>query len=168
MARRLLLIRHAKAEQYGETDAARELSGRGRRDARAAGRWLSAAGFAPDQVFVSDATRAQQTWEAIASGLDAKPNVTTDARIYDNTVPALLTVAASAPVDASTVALVGHNPSMHATALMLDDGNGDGPTRARLGASYPTMGVAVFEIVVEWDELASGCGRLVAFETPRA
>lgn len=165
--RRLLLIRHAKAEQAGPSDAARELSERGSRDARAGGRWLAERGFVPDHVVVSDAIRAQQTWQAIASTLGATPVVITDPRIYDNTVAALLEVAAAVPAEAETVALVGHNPAMHSTALALNNGDGDRAARSRLGASYPTMGIAVFELDVRWSAISKGTATLIAFESPR-
>jgi phosphohistidine phosphatase len=164
----LLLIRHAKAEQDGLTDAARELSDRGIRDARAAGEWLAGHGFSPEHVVVSDAVRAQQTWEAISSTLGTTPTVATDPRIYDNTVSALLEVAGDVPADVAVAALVGHNPSIHSTALAINNGDGDRAARSRLGASYPTMGIAVFEIDGEWSAIARGSGTLVAFDAPRA
>jgi phosphohistidine phosphatase len=163
----LLLIRHAKAEQEGITDAARELSGRGRSDARAAGRWLADNVFAPQHVVVSDAVRAQQTWESIATYLGTTPTVTTDPRIYDNTVSALLEVVADLPADVTSAALVGHNPSMHSTALALNDGEGDRSARSRLGTSYPTMGIAVFEVEDQWSGVDKRSGKLIAFEAPR-
>lgn len=168
MARMLLLIRHAKAEQDGVTDGARELSDRGKSDARAAGRWLAEQGYVPDHVVVSDAIRAQQTWDGIAAKLDATPTIVTDPRIYDNTVAALLEVIADVPADVTSVALVGHNPSMHSTALALNDGDGDRSARNRLGTSYPTMGISVFEIAGDWSAIDKRSGKLVAFEAPRA
>ena len=44
--RRLVLIRHAKAEATGSSDSVRALAARGRRDAPAIGRWLAAQGIA--------------------------------------------------------------------------------------------------------------------------
>ena len=52
----LILFRHAKAEQKpGKSDHERELTGRGRRDAVAAGRWLHDNGFGPELVLCSTA-----------------------------------------------------------------------------------------------------------------
>jgi phosphohistidine phosphatase len=163
---RLLLIRHAKAQQDAATDEARELSGRGRRDARAAGGWLAANGYVPDHVVVSSAVRAAQTWDAVAAAIATTPPVV-DVRIYDNTVEALLEVLADVPLDATAVALVGHSPSMHALALLLDDGRGDVAARAMLSTSYPTMGIAVFE-VEPGAPPTPGTARLLAFEAPRS
>ena len=47
--RTLVLLRHAKAEQRGwDNDHERELTGRGRRDATAAGHWLVEHGIGID------------------------------------------------------------------------------------------------------------------------
>ena len=167
-ARRLLLVRHAKAEQDGVTDAARHLSDRGARDARAAGQWLAEHGYVPAHVVVSDAIRAQQTWEGIASALGTTPTVSVDPRIYDNSAPALFEVLADVPAAVPSVALVGHNPSMHSIALAINNGDGDRSARTRLGASYPTMGIAVFDLDVDWSAIGKGAGTLLAFEAPRA
>jgi len=63
--RRLVVLRHAKAEQGGR-DRDRELTRRGHRDATAAGAWLVANDAVPEAVVVSPARRTVQTWEAAA------------------------------------------------------------------------------------------------------
>ena len=109
--RRLLLVRHAKADD-GQVDAERPLTERGTRQATAVGAWLGQAGLVPDQVVVSPARRAAQTWELASAQLAPAPQPVVDARIYDNTVEALLAVVRATPEDVRTVAVVGHNPSM--------------------------------------------------------
>ena len=44
MSRTLVLVRHAKAEAYGPSDAERALTERGHAEAHEAGRWLAARG----------------------------------------------------------------------------------------------------------------------------
>ena len=48
--RRLVVIRHAKAEAVAASDHARTLTHRGRRDAAEAGLWARAAGVLPDHA----------------------------------------------------------------------------------------------------------------------
>ena len=69
--RRLVVIRHAKAEPVASSDHARRLTDRGRQDAAEAGRWARAAGFLPDHALVSTAARAHETWTAFATAADA-------------------------------------------------------------------------------------------------
>ena len=59
--RLLLLLRHAKAEPYGTSDAERRLTDRGRRQAVAAGVHLREADAVPQVAMVSSAARTPVT-----------------------------------------------------------------------------------------------------------
>lgn len=166
MARTLVLIRHAKAAD-GAVDIDRPLAPRGVRDARAIGKWLAAAGIAPDRVVVSPARRARQTWEGAAAQLKVSPAPVIDDRIYDNTVDALLEIVRAAPDEVHALVLVGHNPSFGEFAHGLDDGSGDADARHELAAGFPTSAVAVFEVPAGWTELGPGRGVLTALAAPR-
>ena len=168
MARRLLLIRHAKAVAEASTDARRELSPRGLRDAAAAGQWLFAHDLVPQHALVSSARRARQTWEAMAEQLGPGPATIIDERIYDNSVKQLLAVIRDAPSDAETLALVGHNPSMHELAIDLDDGAGAGARRSDLLDAFPTAGIALLDVDGDWAALTLGDARLRDFHVARA
>jgi phosphohistidine phosphatase len=163
----LVLIRHAKAAQDGASDEARVLAPRGASDAGAVGRWLAEQGVAPDLVVVSPARRARQTWEAATASLGGAPSVRIDARIYDNTVEALLSVLNDIDESVTTLGIVGHNPSMHALAVSLDNGHGDAPSRAALAEAYPTSGIVVFDVDGAWSELAPRGASLRDFAVPR-
>ena len=58
-SRRLVVMRHAKAEHSASTDHVRALAERGMGDAEAAGRWMRDHGVEPDAALVSDALRTQ-------------------------------------------------------------------------------------------------------------
>lgn len=162
-----MLIRHAKAADAQGPDEARSLAPRGISDAQAMGRWLAAHDIAPDLVTVSPATRARQTWDVASGSLGATPSVDLDARIYDNTVEAVLAVVTETDDSIATLALVGHNPSVHALAVRLDDGQGETSRRAALADGYPTAAIAVFDVPGSWAELASGTGLLRDFVVAR-
>ncbi len=166
MARRLLLVRHAKAVAAAGTDAQRPLADRGHRDATAAGRWLADRGVVPDLVVVSPALRAQETWADAARALEPHEEHV-DGRIYENTVDDLLSVVADTSHDVGTLVLVGHNPSMHGLAIALDDGAGDPDASAAIRRDYPTCGIAIFDVDATWPDLASTGATLRAFEAPR-
>src|SRR5262249_53995017 len=71
-ARTLLVLRHAKAAgEPGVNDVQRPLTGRGRRNAGEAGRWLLAQGLSPDRVVCSTAQRARETWALVSAALGA-------------------------------------------------------------------------------------------------
>lgn len=161
-----MLVRHAKAEAHTATDVERPLADRGRRDATAAGRWLADSGFAPELAVVSPAVRARQTWEQIARAVPDTA-VEFDGRIYANTVDDLLAVITELPDDTATVALVGHNPSMHALAAALDDGAGDAAARDALSDDFPTCAIAIFDVATAWPDATTGTGTLRALVVPR-
>jgi phosphohistidine phosphatase len=151
----------------GVADVERQLAPRGIRDARAAGRWLVDHGVVLDHVVVSPAFRAGQTWQQMASELAAAPTVSTDRRIYDNTLDALLAVLQETAEDAGTVAIVGHNPSMHELAVVLDDARGDDVARAAIVQGYPTSGIAVLDLDISWAELRPGTATVREFVAAR-
>jgi phosphohistidine phosphatase len=151
VTRRLVLVRHAKAEQGGP-DQERALAKRGRADAAALGRWLSDQGIVPDRVVISPSRRTRQTWELAAP--PGSPDPELDERIYDNTVEGLLAVIHSAPQDVQTLVMVGHNPSVGELAAAFD------PTLR----DFRTNATAVFAMD-EWAHAPSG--RLTASVVPR-
>jgi phosphohistidine phosphatase len=108
--RTLVIVRHAKAES-GEDgpDHDRRLTSRGRRAAAEAGRWLASNVTAPDLVLCSSATRARQTWEAIAAVVPCD-TVRVDRAFYLAAADEILDEV-SAGGTATTV-VVGHNPTM--------------------------------------------------------
>ncbi|HEX8079655.1 MAG TPA: histidine phosphatase family protein [Jatrophihabitans sp.] len=167
--RRLILIRHAKAEA-GAVDLERPLAPRGESDAAAAGRLLARAGVVPDRAVLSPARRVRQTWDAVRAGLAVPVEVLVDERVYHNDVATLFQVVADAEAEAGAIgclALVGHNPSFAEFAITLDDGQGDRDARQRLRAGYPTSGVAVFELTGGWDALAPKSATLRSFDIAR-
>lgn len=165
---RLVLVRHAKAEAMASADAERALTGDGSRDAAALGRWLAARDVLPDEVVVSPARRAVETWEQAARALAASPEPRADGRIYANTVDDLMSVIQSASESVGTLVVVGHNPTMSRLALLLDDALGDTTARADLMLGLPTCAAAVFELDRGWADLQANAATLVAFSAPRA
>lgn len=160
--KRLLLIRHAKAKQ-GDRDIERPLARRGRDDARVLGEWLEAHAV-PDLAVVSPAVRTRQTWECALAALPVEPELLIDERIYDNTVADLVDVVRACDEAASTVALVGHNPSMQALAVRAARPSDTG-MEALL--SYPTSTVALLDYDGSWAAFDPQRATLVSVEVCR-
>jgi phosphohistidine phosphatase len=163
--RRLVLIRHAKAAG-GAVDADRPLTEGGAEQAAAIGPWLEQAGLVPDRVLVSPARRAAQTWERASASLASAPRPSTEPRIYDNTVDALLAAIQETPDDVRTLALVGHNPSIGELAHALADGQGDPAAQHQLDRGFPTGGVAVFAVGGSFGKVGPGAATLAGFAVP--
>ncbi|WP_034263465.1 SixA phosphatase family protein [Actinospica robiniae] len=164
--RTLVLLRHAKSDWPADVpDHERPLADRGRRDAPAMGRWLREAGFRPDHVLCSTALRTRQTWELVKGELAGTPPTTFEPRVYGATALELLDVIASAPAEAGTTLVIGHNPGLEILALTLS-GEVAGRENDHLREKFPTASVAVFAWSGRWDQLAAGSARLVHFVTP--
>jgi phosphohistidine phosphatase len=109
-SRRLVLVRHAKAEPGGEgADHDRRLTDRGLRDAADAGRWLATVVPGLDEVWCSSAVRAVQTWDAIAPSVTA-PAPSVERELYLAGARDLVGRLEQVPAG-RTVLLVGHNPT---------------------------------------------------------
>jgi phosphohistidine phosphatase len=160
-------MRHAKAEQVGPTDKERELAPRGHADSAAAGRWLADQAITPDHALVSAATRTRQTWESVAGAAGWLVEATFDHGLYAAGPETALDLMRGAPDDATTLVVIGHNPTVAHLAQLLDDGEGDDDAAEQMTMGYPTSALAVFEYDGPWAGLEQGCARLVAFHGGR-
>ncbi|MGN6161430.1 MAG: SixA phosphatase family protein [Marmoricola sp.] len=161
--RRLLVVRHAKAEAYAGRDHARALTRRGARAALSVGSWLAENEIVPDYALVSTATRTRQTWAGIAAAFDGEIPVEFSDGLYHAGPEDVVEAVRWVPVDATTVVYVGHNPTAGELPHLLDDGSGDDPALAEIAYGYPTGAVTVLEVDRPWADLAMGGARVTAF-----
>jgi phosphohistidine phosphatase len=161
--RTLILFRHAKAVRAHEADSdeARGLTGRGRREAALAGAAMEDAGLKPKLALVSTSERTRETAE---HGLQ---NFALETRFED----ALYHAApegiwdAFAASDAESVVIVGHNPGLGELVSTLVHQAHDGSKLARdLSGHLPTAAFAAFEI--RGDLLRAAGPRLLAAWKP--
>jgi phosphohistidine phosphatase len=168
--RRLLLLRHAKAERSlpGASDHDRELIERGRKDAAKIGAYMAGHSLVPDRVLVSPAARCQQTWKAAARAFKSAPTVTAVKGLYAATQRALLGVIKGAPTAAHSLLVIGHNPGLHEFALMLI-ASGDVDARESLREKLPTSGLVIIDFAFDdWHKLHPHSGRLERFVSPKS
>lgn len=165
--RRLLLLRHAKAErsQPGGRDHDRILAKRGRGDAAAVGAYLVRHKLVPDRALVSTSARTRETWALVAEAFTKPPKTEFDGRIYEASPEAILNSIRETGTAAKTLLVVGHNPGMQQLAAMLI-ASGDVDARQRLLEDYPTSALALISFAGEsWDKLKPMGGRLEHFVT---
>ena len=162
-AKKLVVMRHAKAEPYAETDSARALTARGREDARAAGAHLASLGVTPDHALVSSAVRTRETWDAVREACAADARVEITDSLYAASPAGVLETIRLVPDDAETCIYVGHNPTAAHLAAELDDGDADPEVLRGLLAGFATTALAVFDLPGPWSELSEGGARLTHF-----
>jgi phosphohistidine phosphatase len=144
----LYLLRHAKSswDEPGLADHDRPLAPRGRRAAKAMGRYLREQGIEPEVILCSSATRARQTLERLGlSGARIEPGLyAADAATLRGFIP-----------EGDSAMLIGHNPGLHDLALSLAR---SGPRLDELAAKFPTGALATIEL---------DTGELIDFVRPR-
>jgi phosphohistidine phosphatase len=165
--RRLVLIRHAKAARpFGVPDEDRPLTGRGRRDAQAAGRWFAAEGPRPDLTLCSTAVRTRHTWEIVCRSLKPVPTRYLP-EVYDADGDDLVGLAVGAPESVKTLVVVGHEPTISVTALTLAGRRSDRRALEALADKFPTSAIAVLRFDGPWSKLRPGKTALETFTVPR-
>ena len=120
--RRLILLRHAKAERSGGVvDELRPLALRGRMQASGVASSLRADELVPDEVLCSAAIRTRQTCELVLGGFgDAAPeSVEYLDALYGAGVLDVLALVRAVDDRIRTLLVVGHEPAMSATAARL-------------------------------------------------
>ena len=164
--RRLLLMRHAKAEPYGPSDRERPLTRGGRRDAAAVGEWLVAQGLGVDHALVSAAVRTIETWTAVrsAAGVTVEAEVRPD--LYGAEAEEILAAVAAVPASVTSLLYVGHNPGVQVAAAALA-GRGERQALGTLLGGFPTSGVAVYDVPGPWEQLDPGAVTLADFYVGR-
>ncbi|MEM5435392.1 SixA phosphatase family protein [Paraburkholderia diazotrophica] len=113
----LILWRHAEAEDVASSDLARQLTARGRKQAQASAKWLRARLSDDAVILASPATRTVQTAESLTDQYRVVREIAPDASATD-----ILTAAGWPDGIASTVVVVGHQPTLgHVVARLLAD-----------------------------------------------
>ncbi|HEY3797512.1 MAG TPA: histidine phosphatase family protein [Caulobacteraceae bacterium] len=146
--RRLILLRHAKAEPRGpgEDDFDRPLAERGREDAAIVGRALAEQGLAPDFALISPARRTAETWICARDGF---PRIRAELHrdLYNASSDDIRGLIEEVTDRCDTLIVIGHNPGIHelAVELLLDAGAANAEVE-RVAARFPTSTAAVYEI----------------------
>ncbi|MEL7059812.1 MAG: histidine phosphatase family protein [Acidobacteriota bacterium] len=156
----LIWMRHGKSDWNAAwtDDAGRALRPRGQRAAATMGRFLAAAGLAPDRLIASHAVRARDTAEGarVAGGFTASLEI--DDGLYAANLPAALDLVRRQNDELGRLMVVGHEPIASGIVATLSG--------ARV--AMVTAAIAVIDLEVEaWSAVTAGCGRLRLFLPPR-
>jgi phosphohistidine phosphatase len=168
----LHLLRHAKAEAAppanDPTDHARTLNKRGRKAAEAMAAYLAESGFTVDRIFCSTAARAKETYLPLQRVLGSVPVAYRDS-LYLIDSDELFTFVTSLPDTASSVLLIGHNPTYHEMAVrLIGKAPGQGEAWRKIEEKFPTGAMCSISFdVTRWAEVKGRTGALRAFICPR-
>lgn len=162
---KLYLLRHAKAGWAlpGMRDFDRPLDASGLADAETLGAAMREARHVPDLTVCSNARRARETLEGVATHADTGRVVFTDA-LYIEDAAGYLDIIRRNGAQGSLL-VIGHNPMMEDLTMAIA-GGGDEKARAALNFGFPTSGLAVVRFDGGVGNAAPGGGYLEAFLTP--
>ena len=166
--RRLMLARHAKSSWGDLTlkDHDRPLNARGRRAAPLVAGELAALDCIPDVVYSSTSARTRETWALMEPHFGGHARVVFLRELYLASPQSVLDSIASAPREAATVMVLGHNPSTHALAAYLSRSGAPEKIEA-LRTKFPTGAVAVVDLASDrWTGAEAG-GELIHYIIPR-
>lgn len=161
-ARILVLMRHGRASSEG-ADFDRDLEPEGARAAVEAGRWLATLGVAADAAIVSAARRAVRTWASLREGAGWPVEADVDRALYHADSDSALDLIRLAPEGATTLVVLGHNPTVASLAQLLDDGEGDIEAGIAMGDGFPAGSLAVFRFEGAWADLGWAGAELLAY-----
>lgn len=123
--KKLYLIRHAKAswDNPEQTDFERPLTEQGKIDIGNMAKQLNEQQLKPDLIISSNAVRALDTAQIMASELQFPPDqIIADEHIYSGGVEDLVTIVKAINAKCNTVFFVGHNPTLTLLAHYLCEG----------------------------------------------
>jgi phosphohistidine phosphatase len=168
---RLLLLRHAKStwDDHRLADIDRPLAPRGHRAAQLIAETIEERGLRPDRILCSPALRTRETLATLLSHLgDDDVEIEISNALYEPHAGDYCAVIADHGDAARTLLVIGHNPAIQATAILLC-GTGNPEIGGEMAARFPTAALAVMEFKEDdWSRLKPRSGVPVAFITPKS
>jgi phosphohistidine phosphatase len=169
--RRLVLLRHAKAEPGTGSmpDVQRPLALNGRKQAARVGMAFMANGLVPELAVMSPALRTRQTWELAAAHIEPPDRVRVDVRdeLYEASVGDVLDLLREIDPGVTSVLVIGHEPTIAATAAYLAAPGSDDAALAQVRVGVPTATYSVLESAdLPWSEWGKGAARLLHVGRP--
>ncbi len=167
--RHIYLVRHAKAEApgLGKSDHDRALTLAGRSSASQLAAALAERGATIDLALVSSSTRTQQTWKLMAGAFsDSETQVV--AALYETHEQGIVAKLAALADRVSSVAVIGHEPTISATASWLAGPGSDTDALKRVSLGMSTGTAAVLEFDGDWADLESRTTRLTGVVASKA
>lgn len=160
--KRVVIVRHGKAVPYGyDDDFSRNLSDRGKMDAKLVSEELNKQGISPDLIISSEAKRALKTARIFAENLNYKKrNIVENPDIYGGlTTSEFLDLIREIPANKETVFFFGHNPGFYYfVSNLLKEFYGDMPTTSTVGIDFP---------IESWEEVEARTGELAFHLVPK-
>ena len=141
----LLVMRHAKAEQFNDKgDHDREITDKGEKQAKIVAKGLVGMKLLPDRVACSGAVRARQTLERMLKVFGDHPKVEYRQALYDGGMQAVFDELANAKDKTRVLMVLGHEPTVSVSCQWLAPSDSDMVKLDLLNLGMSTASVVVF------------------------
>lgn len=171
--KRLLLLRHAKAEAHadGKDDRSRALTERGRIDAARMAVFMRKKQYLPDFVLCSTSVRTRETLEYWSVAIAENPKAQYSDALYLAEPETMLSLIRRAPDTSKALMVVAHNPGTEQIAMALlreELKRGERDHADAMEEKYPTASLAVIAFEGDsWKSVKPASGKLIDFVRPK-
>lgn len=159
--KKIYLIRHAKAENSEDIkDFDRNLTGRGKEDAKFMAKRLRKYGVMPDIIYTSPAKRALKTTKILTDFLKCeKKKIVSIERLYESSLRDYLDIITQASDEHDSLFLVAHNPTITEVGEYLS---------GAILTSIPTSAIVCIRCEVDsFKEIREESGEVLFFDYPK-
>ena len=164
----LLVMRHAKTEPFGDGgDAGRELTDKGRKQAKAVAKGLTAHKMVPTRIACSSATRARQTCDRMLKVFGDAPKVDYYQDLYAKGMQAVFDMLAACKDKRHALLVLGHEPTVSLASQWLAGEQSDPGQLDLLNLGMSTAGVAIFGSNAPFRKWGTHEANLIAVLTPK-
>lgn len=159
----LVIMRHAKAEPFGEKgDVERRLTDKGLKQAKIVGKGLEELGLKPDQISCSAATRTRQTLDRMLKIFGDDPIVDYRINLYDGGVQSVFDELSHVKPKIRVFMIVGHEPTVSIASQWLASADSDAERLDLLNLGLSPAGVVIMGSNKPFDEWQVHSGDLLA------
>jgi phosphohistidine phosphatase len=159
----LIIMRHAKAEPFGEKgDRDRELTEKGLKQAKAVGKGLESLGLMPDQISCSSVVRARQTLGRMLKTFGDDPVVNYRVSLYEGGVQSVFDELAHVKSKSHVFLVVGHEPTVSISAQWLASADSDAERLDLLHLGLSPASIVILGSNKPFDEWQVHSGELLA------
>lgn len=140
----VLVMRHGEAQDRGKHgDFDRELSDKGKKQAKRVAKGLDHCNIIPDAIVCSPAKRASQTMDRLLKRFGDKPRVDLDKDLYDGGIDAIMQQLRQARQSTHTLMIIGHEPIVSMACQWIANPKTSSDAEGMLGIGLSTGSVVV-------------------------
>lgn len=164
----LIIMRHAKTEGMSpEGDFARQLTEKGRKQAKHMAQALAAYKLTPDAIVCSSAVRAQSTCERMLRVFGDKPSVEYKRALYDEGMSAIFDALGEQKKKVRTLLIISHEPTVSLASQWIANEQSDSDQLLLVSLGFSPASIAVFGSDMPFAQWDTHSATLIGMVKPK-